>query len=87
LEFSPKYQTDSVVILLDYQKKYVKIYLINQNSMFQSDSKQMTIDFDRSSTAHRKTRVDAIRGVGKAIFHPESSDFEASRFALKFSFR
>lgn len=55
--------------------------------MFQSDSKQMTIDFDRSSAAYRKTRVDAIRGVGKAIFHPESSDFEASRFALKFSFR
>ena len=79
--------TDSGIILLDYQKKYVKIYTINQNSMFQSDTKQMTIDFDRPKEVHRKTRVDAIRGVGKAVFHPESSDFEASRVALKFSFR
>lgn len=47
----------------------------------------MTIDFDRPQVTSRQTRVDAVRGAGKAVFHPESSNFEASRFGLKFSFR
>lgn len=48
---------------------------------------QMTIDFDHPKIINRHTRVDAIRGAGKAIFHSESSNIESSRFGLKFSFR
>jgi hypothetical protein len=47
----------------------------------------MAIDFDHPQISNRQTRVDAVRGAGRAIFHPESSNFEASRFGLKFSFR
>ena len=55
--------------------------------MFQSRPDQMVIDFDRPQAMERPTRVDAVRSSGKAVFHPESSNFEASRFGLKFSYR
>lgn len=54
--------------------------------MFQSRPNQMVIDFDRPQVVERPTRVDAVRTSGKAVFHPESSNFEASRFGLKFSY-
>lgn len=52
--------------------------------MFQSHH-QMSIDFDAPRMTDRRTRVDAVRTAGKALFHPETSNIEASRFGLKFS--
>lgn len=55
-----------------------------QSAMFQSHD-QMSIDFDTPRMSDRRTRVDAVRAAGKALFHPETSNFESSRFGLKFS--